>query len=71
MDEPGDDDVVRFEVGRDEQNDPSREWRVSVLCSAGLSEFEFAAALQTLADDILQGKVAFDTAPDVGSPDRH
>lgn len=59
---PDDQESVNFEVGCD---DAGTEWRVSVKCKTGLSEEEFAAALQSLATDIVNGDVSFKTAPDV------
>ena len=55
------DDDVSFEVGKKEDN---TLWTATVTCKAGLSEMEFAAALKSLADDIFEGKVNYDDAPD-------
>lgn len=69
---PSDDDMVTFEVGR---NDELTEWRVSVKCKSGLSEEEFAAALQSLSEDILKGDVSWEGAEEVKKenvdPDLH
>ncbi len=54
-------DDVSFEVGKKEDN---TLWTATVMCKAGLSEMEFAAALKSLADDIFEGRVNFDDAPD-------
>lgn len=56
-----DDDEVSFEVG---QRDDGKLWTVSVTCTDKLSELEFAAAILTLAEDILEGRVSFDKQPD-------
>jgi hypothetical protein len=58
---PDDKEMVQFEVGC---NGDTTEWRVNVKCATGLTEKEFAAALQSLADDIVGGSVSFDTAPE-------
>lgn len=69
---PDDEDPVTFEVGR---SDDLTEWRLNVRCPSGLKEEEFAAALQSLSEDILNGSVSFDTAEDVPAkaidPDLH
>lgn len=55
-------DAVIFEVGRSEDE---TEWRLNVKCESGLTDEEFAAALQSLSEDILQKRVSFDTAPEI------
>jgi len=63
-------DMVHFEVSKSDQ-EPTTEWRVNVKCQTGLSEQEFAASLQSLAEDIVAGRVSFDSAPLVINPDHH
>lgn len=63
-----DNDVVTFEVGRSEDE---TEWRLTVKCPSGLTDEEFAVALQSLADDILKKQVSFDTAENVEDSDFH
>ena len=55
------DDDVSFEVGKKEDGSI---WTATVMCKSGLTEMEFAAALKSLADDIFEGRVNFDDAPD-------
>ncbi len=61
-------DDVSFEVGK---RDDNTLWHVSVMCKGGISQDEFAAALISLGEDILKGKVDFDTAPDAVGHDQH
>lgn len=63
-----DDAEVEFEVG---QKEGGTLWTVAVSCKESLSELEFAAALRSLADDILAGDVSFDSSPDVTEHDHH
>ena len=63
---PNDDDNVQFEVGKSEDN---CEWNVRVTCKSGLTDHEMAVALQSLADDMLQDKISFDSAPEMEEPD--
>lgn len=53
---------ISYEVGKREDGSL---WTVTVTCPAKLSELEFAAAIKSLADDILSGSVSFDGCPDV------
>lgn len=63
-----DEDEVSFEVG---QREDGTLWTVSVACDSGLSEQEFAAALKSLADDIVEGNVSFAESPEVKPVGRH
>lgn len=65
---PDDDDEVKFIVSRATDE---TEWHLVVKCESGLTDEEFAVALQSLADDILQGKVSFDGAPEASQHDAH
>ncbi len=62
------DDDVSFEVG---QKADGTLWTCSVACKAGLSEKEFAAALISLAEDIISGETSFDSAPEAEEHDEH
>ncbi len=57
-------DDVSFEVGKKEDG---TLWHAAVSCKTPLTEKEFAAALLSLAHDILDDKVSFDDCPDVDS----
>jgi hypothetical protein len=56
------DNDVSFEVAKKDDN---TLWTCSVSCPAALSEKEFACALMTLAEDMLEGRVDFESAPEV------
>ncbi len=58
-------DVVRFEVSKSDDN---KEWDVRVICETGLDEHELGVALHSLGDDLLQDRIAFDSAPAVEEP---
>lgn len=58
------DDDINFEVGR---RDDGSLWTLTVTCKEQLTEQEFAAAVLSLAHDILDGKVSFDEAPEQDS----
>jgi hypothetical protein len=57
-----DEDEIQYEVG---QNSDGTLWKVSVSCNVPISEREFAAALASLASDMLSGDVTFDGCPSV------
>lgn len=60
---------VSFEVG---QREDGKLWTIAVTCPEKLSEQEFAASILSLAQDILEGKVSFETQPDtVETHDSH
>lgn len=64
-----DEDVeLSFEVG---QKEDGKLWTLSVSCPQKITELEFAAAIQSLAHDILHGEVSFDSAEDVTESDSH
>ena len=63
-----DDAEFSFEVG---QREDGMLWTVTVTCDEKMGEQDFAAALICMAQDILEGKTSFDTAPDVISCDSH
>lgn len=56
--EPKDDAIVYHEISK---RDDGRLWIVNVTCSDALSEDEFAMACISLGQDILEGKVDWDT----------
>ena len=56
-----DEAIVEYKVGKREDEG---EWHLTVICKEGLSEMEFAAAVISLAKDILDGKISFDDLPD-------
>jgi hypothetical protein len=63
-----DEQEIAFEVG---QKSDGKLWTVTVTCTEGLTEKEFAAAILSLANDIICGDVSFDNMPDAEAQEQH
>ena len=53
--------MFEFKIGK---NPDGKEWGVMVSCEDGVSEEEFASALISLGEDILEGRVSYDKGTD-------